>query len=222
LVAGNCANADFTIEKFWDKPDKFPSVFAEIENRGVIINNPTGLQNVFYLAAVDPLNKTVGVAYFLIWDNEFPDFGRKYKVNFVERLSQFFLPFYYTNWLYLPNSGGLQYLLFGKGDVEGIWAVYSFEQDIIFTLDFLSFELPGHNPVHFTSSGDKNNIRTVSQDNTPFVQIASWNHLFEPPDSCQKRQTFNPTWFPSEKWNEYNMDNNRADIVKNYLKQYVK
>ena len=64
------------------KNDINEKILREIENHSLYIQNDYNLDNIYYLASIDSLNNSIGVAYFLDWKNEFPDFGKIYKTNF--------------------------------------------------------------------------------------------------------------------------------------------
>ena len=123
------------------------------------------------------------------------------------------MPIVYTNWFYIPNSGGIQRLLYGKHDIEGIWAVYNLKDGKISSLKSLDFETSQHKEVHYSNSSSTNNISSVSNKNHPFIRIITWNHMIDRPDSS-KYIEFYPIYFPRSKWKEYNMDNKRAEMTK--------
>lgn len=217
----SCSGTVLFIDDFLNNINNSPKIFTEIKNRGIFIQNPSALKNVYYLAKVDSLSNSVGVAYFLEWKNEYPDFGKTFETSSLGILSQIITPLFYTNWLYIPNSGGLQRVLYGKHDIEGIWVIYSLSNDSLNSLDFMTFELPGHKITHFSKSEGNEEIHLVIKNNTPFVKVASWNHLFEQPNEQDNVQHFIPTPFPIEKWENYKMNNRRAEIAKNYLEQFA-
>ncbi len=188
-------------------------LLKQIETRGLFIEKGNDLKDIYYLAAVDSLNKSIGVAYFLVWNNEFPDFGKNYESNFLEFCYQLIAPIFYTNWLYIPNTGGLQRILYGKHDIEGIWAIYNLEDAKILSLKSLSFETRGHRKTHYTVSDTLNNITMVSKNNKPYVKVITWNHMLDKPTNNEYIE-FNPIYFSSKKWKEYNMDNRRSEMVK--------
>ena len=195
------------------------SILNEIENHSLYIQNDYNLDNIYYLTALDSLNNSIGVAYFLDWINEFPDFGKIYKTNLFDIIHQIFIPIFYTNWLYIPNSGGMQRILYGKHDIEGIWAVYDLKDGKIETLKLLSFETNGHKAIHYSSNTSINNIKLVSKNNFPFVNIISWNHMIGTPNSTEYKE-FKPIYFSKDLWEEYRMDNNRSVLVKDLLKNF--
>tara|TARA_B100000945_G_scaffold316188_1_gene316649 strand:+ start:1841 stop:2533 length:693 start_codon:yes stop_codon:yes gene_type:complete len=192
-----------------------------IENKSLFIENSNGLENIYYLAKVDSIKKLIGVAYFLDWDNEFPDFGQNYESNFLEIIYQMIIPIFYTNWLYIPSSGGLQRILFGKHDVEGIWGVYNIEEEGILSLRSLYFETKGHKQVHYSFDDSVNNIGLVSRNNHPYLRVITWNHMLDKPINNEYME-YTPIYFPSNKWKEYNMNNQRAEMAKNFLKNFNK
>ena len=216
----NCSGTVLKINEHSNNPNNPQRVLDEIEKRGLYIQTPANLKNVFYLAKVDSLSNAIGVAFFLEWEDEFPDFGKTFKTNSFGILSQAIIPLFYTNWFYIPNSGGLQRILFGKHDLEGIWVKYSFSNGSLGSIDFLTFELPGHKIIHFSKSDNQNKIDLVSKNNSPFIKVASWNHLFEQPVEGGNVKHFIPIPFPLEKWKNYKMNNRRAEIAKNYFEQF--
>jgi hypothetical protein len=195
------------------------NILAEIENHSLYIQNDHNLDNIYYLTSIDSSNNSIGVAYFLDWINEFPDFGKIYKTSLFDIIYQAFIPILYTNWLYIPNSGGMQRILYGKHDIEGIWAVYDLKDDKIEKLKSLSFETAGHKTVHYYSNTAINNIKLVSKNNFPFINIITWNHMIGAPNN-NKYKEFKPIYFSKELWEEYRMDNNRSVLVKNLLKNF--
>ena len=195
------------------------NILTEIEKHSLCIQNDYNLNNIYYLTAADSLRNSIGVAYFLDWNNEFPDFGKIYKTNFFDIIYQIFIPIFYTNWLYMPNTGGIQRILYGKHDIEGIWAVYSLKDEKIVSLKSLSFETRGHKLVHYSAEETINNTKLVSKNNFPFINVITWNHMLGLPNSNQYKE-FKPIYFPEELWLEYNMDNNRAESVKGLLKKF--
>ncbi|MFH1850905.1 MAG: hypothetical protein ABIA75_01030 [Candidatus Neomarinimicrobiota bacterium] len=188
-----------------------------VENQGIYIENPAWLENVYYLMNVEREKGVVHVGYFLDWENEFPDFGRRFKTTPVEIVKQFFLPLVYTNFLYIPNSGGIQQVQFGKHDVEGIYARYSFDDSGLTGLLELRFEIPEHKEINIPNYELKIELDAVSQDGIPWVRVASWNHLFLPPEKNDQTNRFKLKLFPKEIWQEYNMDRKRAEVGKRYL-----
>ena len=188
-----------------------------IEDQGIFIENSAKLDNLFYLMNVDSENRVLHVGYFLDWKNEFPDFGRTFKTTPKKILGQFFLPLVYTNFLYIPNSGGLQQIQFGKHDVEGIYAKYTYNNSGLTELLELRFELPGHNEIKVPNLKLEITMDDVSQDMIPWLKVASWNHLFAPPDKIGRTERFTAKLFPKDKWLEYNMDRKRAEVGKKYL-----
>lgn len=195
------------------------NILTEIENHSLYIQNDYNLDNIFYLTVVDSSNNSIGVAYFLDWINEFPDFGKIYKTNLFDIIHQIFIPIFYTNWLYIPNTGGMQRILYGKHDIEAIWAVYDLKDGKIETLKSLSFETNGHKSVHYYSNDTINNIKLVSKNNFPFINIITWNHMIGLPNSSEYKE-FNPIYFPKELWKEYGMDKNRSVLAKDLLKSF--
>ena len=214
---GTSLNPEISNHDIKNKPD----ILNQIESRSLLIQNSDGLENVYYLAVEDSINNLLGVAYFLDWSNEFPDFGKNYKTSFLDIASQIFMPIVYTNWFYIPNSGGFQRILYGKHDIEGIWAVYSLKNGKISSLKSLDFETRGHKEMHYSDSSLTNNISSVSNKNHPFIRIVTWNHMMDRPDSS-KYIEFYPIYFPNSKWKEYNMGNKRAEMTKKLFNNFNK
>ena len=210
LFIMGCSGTVLLIDNVHHSNDRCDELIADIEARGIFIQNSTGLSNVYYLSKVDTTNGCIGVAYFLEWTNEFPDFGRFYNANCIGLALQILAPLIYTNWLYIPLTGGLQRILYGKRDIEGIWAEYSYSNEKIDSLTTISFETPGHNPANISQA----DIALFSKDNIPFIKIASWSHLFEKPIQENPAGHFKPIPFPADKWGEYRMNNKRAEIAK--------
>lgn len=201
-----------------DFHDQLPLRIAEdIEARLIHIANPVGLEKVYYLGQVDTAEQVVRVGYFLVWPGEFPDFGRVYPVSKRERRRQIRLPLYYTNWLYIPRSGGLQRMMFGRGDVEGIGVTYALSDGELGMPVAVSFEMPGHKSVTVPDSVGTMLLGEVVYRNAPYLQMASWNHMFKPPDEGVARQAFPVQPFPGEQWERFNMDRRRAEIAKRGL-----
>ena len=195
-------------------------ILKQIENKSLFIENSNGLKNIYYLATIDSLNQSIGVAYFFDWENEFPDFGRNYESNFFEFIYQIIVPIFYTNWLYIPNTGGIHRILYGKHDIEGIWAIYDLENKNVLSLKSLSFETKGHKEVHYTFSDKIKNIELVSQNNHPYVKVITWNHMFDKPTNNDYME-FNPIYFSNNKWEEYNMNKKRSEMTKNLFMKYL-
>tara|TARA_Y100000996_G_scaffold415368_1_gene409633 strand:- start:699 stop:1370 length:672 start_codon:yes stop_codon:yes gene_type:complete len=217
LLIFNFTEASFYLDVSKNKIDQ--NLLTEIENHTLYIQNDYNLDNIYYLTAIDSFNNSVGVAYFLDWNNEFPDFGKNYKTDFLDIIYQVFIPIFYTNWLYIPNTGGIQRILYGKHDIEGIWAIYDLKDSKIDSLRLLSFETDKHKEVHYSSNDPINNINLVSKNNFPFISIITWNHMIGQPDSNKYRE-FKPIYFTKELWKEYRMDNNRSTLVKELLKDF--
>jgi hypothetical protein len=194
-----------------------PQVARDIEARGIHIAQPDGLRDVYYLARVDTLEQVVQVGYFLVWPGEFPDFGRRYQVSRKDKRRQLALPLYYTNWLYLPRSGGLQRLMFGRGDVEGIAVIYSLSNGMLGIPLAVSFEMPGHRALTIPDSAGNWSLRQVTEREAPSLQIASWNHMFKPPGEDVSMQAFPVRPFPMGEWERLNMNRRRAEIAKRDL-----
>ena len=74
---GTSLNPEISNHDIKNKPD----ILNQIESRSLRIQNSDGLENVYYLAVEDSINNLLGVAYFLDWSNEFPDFGKIYETN---------------------------------------------------------------------------------------------------------------------------------------------
>tara|TARA_B100001142_G_scaffold57237_1_gene55986 strand:- start:324 stop:1001 length:678 start_codon:yes stop_codon:yes gene_type:complete len=217
LLLFNFIEASFYLDISKNKIDQ--NILTEIENHSLYIQNDYNLDNIYYLTAIDSFSNSIGVAYFLDWNNEFPDFGKTYKTNFFDIIYQLFIPIFYTNWLYIPNTGGMQRILYGKHDIEGIWAIYDLKGGKIDSLRALSFETTGHKAVHYSSNNPINNTRLVSKNNCPFINIITWNHMLGLPNSNQYKE-FKPIYFSEELWLEYNMDNNRSELIKILLKKF--
>ena len=195
------------------------NIFKQIENRSLFIENSNGLENIYYLVKIDSLNKSIGVAYFLDWKNEFPDFGTKYKSNSLDIFYQTIMPIFYTNWLYIPNTGGLQRILYGKHDIESIWAEYHFEDEKILSLKSLFFETKGHKKVYYSFNDTIQNIALVSKNNSPYVRVITWNHMLDKPTNNEYIE-YKPIYFSKNKWKEYSMNNQRAELAKNLFNNY--
>ena len=206
--------------------DQLPERIAEeIERRPIHLALPGDLQRVYYLARVDSAEGRVFVGYFLEWSGEFPDFGRKYPVSRAERWRQLRIPLFYTNWLYIPRTGGLQRRMFGPGDVEGIWVVYDLVYDLVGnrlgSLRSVAFEMPGHRAVTIPDSTSDWFIRDIVLEGAPFLQLASWNHMFRPPDKGISSQAFYAQPFPTPQWHRLKMNRRRAEIAKRGLSDSV-
>ena len=212
-----CQEPTILSDKVFEYQTDHQKIHGWIEDQGIFIENSAKLDNLFYLINVDPKKRVVHVGYFLDWKNEFPDFGRTFKTTPKKILGQFFLPLLYTNFLYIPNSGGFQQIQFGKHDVEGIYAKYSYDDSGLTELLELRFELPGHNEIKVPNQKLDITMDDVSQDIIPWLKVASWNHLFAPPDKIGRTERFTAKLFPKEKWLEYNMDRKRAEVGKKYL-----
>ena len=212
LLLLNCAGTSLH-SKISNHDKNNNKILKQIENRSLFIENSNGLENIYYLATVDSLNKSIGVAYFLDWNNEFPDFGKNYESNFLGIVYQVIVPIFYTNWLYIPNTGGIQRILYGKHDIEGIWVVYHLEDENILSLKSLSFETRGHKEIHYTFSDTLKNIELVSKNHHPYVKVITWNHMLDKPSNNEYME-FNPIYFSSNKWEEYNMNKKRSEMVK--------
>lgn len=189
----------------------------QIEARGITIENPDGLASVAYLARAVPSQMEVHVGYFLIWPDESPDFGTTYPVDRATLARQALVPLIYTRWLYLPHSGGLQRLLYGRGDVEGVFAVYAVAGDSLGGLKSLTFERPGHREFRVAEGGSDPGIGAVSLRGAPFLRVASWNHLFGVPTGAGEAVHFHVKPFTAEQWERLNMDRRRAEIAKRHL-----
>ena len=212
-----CQDPTILSDKVFEYQPDHQKIHSWIESQGIFIENPAQLENLFYLMNIDLENRVVHVGYFLDWKNEFPDFGRTFKTTPKKILGQFFLPLVYTNFLYIPNSGGLQQIQFGKHDVEGIYAKYSYDESGLTELLELRFELPGHNEIKVPNEKLEITMDDVSQDMVPWIKVASWNHLFAPPEKNDRTKKFKAKLFPKDKWREYNMDRKRAEVGKKYL-----
>ena len=53
----------------------------QIEDKGIYILNSYKVVDIYYLYNVDVHNTKVKVAYFVVWSDEFPDYGLKYKAT---------------------------------------------------------------------------------------------------------------------------------------------
>jgi len=212
-----CQEPTILSEKIFEYQSDYQKIHGWIESQGLFIENSAKLENLFYLMNVDHENQVVHVGYFLDWENEFPDFGRTFKTTPKKILGQILLPLVYTNFLYIPNSGGLQQIQFGKHDVEGIYAKYSYDDSDLTELLELRFELPGHNEIIVPNEKLEITLDDVSRDIVPWIKVASWNHLFAPPVKNDQTQKFKAKLFPKDKWQEYNMDRKRAEVGKKYL-----
>ncbi|MFC1619230.1 hypothetical protein ACFL45_04715 [Candidatus Neomarinimicrobiota bacterium] len=193
------------------------NIAQDIEQRLIHIVQPDKLQNVYYLARMDPTENRVFVGYFLEWSGEFPDFGRKYPISRTERWQQVRIPIFYTNWLYIPRSGGLQRRMFGPGDVEGITVAYELVGDSLGQLLAIGFEMPGHKAMTIPDSTDEWSVQDVVSDGAPFLQLASWNHMFKPPAAGSSPQIFHVQPFPDREWSRLKMNRRRAEIAKRGL-----
>lgn len=189
----------------------------DIEQRPVHIAQPEDLQNVYYLARVDTAEHRAFVGYFLEWSGEFPDFGRKYPVSAAERRQQYRLPVFYTNWLYIPRTGGMQRRMFGPGDVEGITLTYELVGDSLSRPLSIGFEMPGHKALTIPDSTDEWSLLDVVSGDAPSLQMASWNHMFKPTDAGISSQAFYPRPFPTKQWDRLKMNRRRAEIAKRGL-----
>ena len=192
-------------------------IAEEIERRPIHIAQPDDLQHVYYLARVHPAGDRVFVGYFLEWPGEFPDFGRMYPVSRAERWRQLRIPLFYTNWLYLPKTGGLQRQMFGPGDVEGITVTYALVNDSLGQPLSIGFEMPGHKALTIPDSTDEWSIQEIVSGSAPFLQLASWNHMFSPPADGITSQTFHARPFPDQRWDRLKMNRRRAEIAKRGL-----
>jgi hypothetical protein len=198
--------------------DQLPRHLArEIEQRPIHLAQPDELQNVYYLARVDTMGGRVFVGYFLEWSGEFPDFGRKYPISRTERCQQVRIPIFYTNWLYIPRSGGLQRRMFGPGDVEGITVAYELAGNRLGQPLSIGFEMPGHKAMTIPDSTDDWTIDQIVSGGAPFLQLASWNHMFKPPEAGVSPQAFAARPFPDRQWNRLKMNRRRAEIAKRGL-----
>ena len=198
--------------------ERLPARIAQaIEAHGIHIAAPVRLSKVYYLARMDTAEQVVQVGYFLVWRGEFPDFGRRYPVSGREKIRQLTLPLYYTNWLYIPRSGGLQRRMFGRGDVEGIRVTYQLSDGELGELLRVSFERPGHRAFTVPDSAGTRTLAEVIYKGVPCLQIASWNHMFKPLDEGAERQAFPVQPFPEDQWERFSMDRRRAEIAKRGL-----
>lgn len=192
-------------------------IVHDIEQRPVHIAQPDDLKNVYYLARVDTAEHRAFVGYFLEWQGEFPDFGRKYPISSAERRKQYRIPIFYTNWLYIPWTGGLQRRMFGPGDVEGITVTYELAGDSLGQPLSIGFEMPGHKAMTIPDSTDEWSVRDIVYGGAPVLQLASWNHMFKPPEAGVSPQAFYPRPFPAEQWDRLKMNRRRAEIAKRGL-----
>ncbi len=198
--------------------NQLPSNIAQdIEQRPIYIARPDNLQNVYYLARVDSMRNRAFVGYFLKWSGEFPDFGRKHTVSSAERRKQYRIPIFYTNWLYLPRTGGVQRQMFGPGDVEGITVTYELVGDSLGQPLSIGFEMPGHKTLTVPDSTDEWSVHDIVSGDAPFLQLASWNHMFKPPEAGVSPQTIYVRPFPDRQWNRLKMNRRRAEIAKRGL-----
>ncbi|MFP4418596.1 MAG: hypothetical protein ACLFSB_15125 [Chitinispirillaceae bacterium] len=121
-----------------------------------------------------------------------------------------------TRVFYLPFSLGLQRLLYGPADVEGIFAEYSLCNGHLDSLLFLAFEKPGHVRTSMSRTRDSALFAKCMHNNAPVLKIASWNHLFAVPDDTSA-QKLNVCKFDAHNWKRLRMHRPRASIVKEYF-----
>ena len=189
----------------------------QIEDKGVYILNSYKVVDIYYLYNVDVPNGKVKVAYFIVWSDEFPDFGLKYKTTIFDILKQLCVPIIYTNWFYMPYSGGLQKIIYGEKDVEGIYVEYGLKNSELGNLINLTYESIGHIPNHIS---DKEKLRLEYSNNTaPLLEVSSWNHRFKKAQNNDDLYIvkFIPELFNNNMWMELEMNNRRAEKIKKML-----
>ena len=187
-----------------------------IEDKGIYILNSYKVVDIYYLYKVDVPNGKVKVAYFIVWSDEFPDYGFQYKTTTFDIFRQLCVPIIYTNWFYMPNSGGLQKIIYGEKDVEGIYAEYELKNSELGNLINLTYESIGHIPNHIS---DKEKLRLEYSNNTaPLLEVSSWNHRFKKADNADLDLVkFIPELFNNNMWMELEMNNRRAEKIKKML-----
>ena len=191
-----------------------PQVTAEIEERGFYLARAGDLEAVYYLALVDSAADQVRVGYFLVWPGEYPDFGNHYPARAGQVVIQLLTPLAYTNWLYLPGTGGLQRLLYGPGDVEGVAVLFTWEDRRLIRIESVGFEQPGHEAAVIPDPALPWSLADVTHNNAPSLVVASWNHLFLPPDTTSSPVRMEVSPFPPDEWRRLKMHRRRAEVAK--------
>lgn len=207
-----CAGATIDIQSLQDNLP--PQVIAEIEERGFHLARAGDLEQVYYLARVDSAAGQVRVGYFLVWPGEYPDFGSDYPAGPGQVAVQRMIPLAYTNWLYLPGTGGLQRLLYGPGDVEGVAVLFTRDDRWLGRIESVRFELPGHAAVVIPDPALPWTLADVTRNDGPSLRVASWNHLFLPPDTTADPVRLEVTPFPPDEWRRLKMHRRRAERAK--------
>jgi len=191
LVNFGCSGLIISSKYFYT--DRQLGIYEQIEKRGIYLANPIGIKNVYYLAKIDSLTNNAHVGYFIEWEKEHPDFGTHYKTTLLGIMLQVIVPIFYTNWIYLPKSGGIVYLLYGKHDVEGIFAIYDCSENSLNKLKFIAFEFPNHKECQIPNEQSTIQIHDVAINYAPFLEVASWNHRFRIPINKRRIQHFTHT-----------------------------
>lgn len=186
-----------------------PEIRKEIEDNGLFFTTQEPVSAVYYLFTFNKELQELSVSYFVVWEQEYPDFGRSYSTNFMGKLAQVFVPLFYTNWLYLPKTGGMQRILYGKQDVEGIFAVFRYSHEIE-TLKFCVFDSIGHNVI----------VRKYPERNSHVcIKTISWNHMVNLETVCDYAFRVHPRYFDKTAWNRLNMNRRRAESAKRWFKR---
>ena len=81
----------------------------------------------------------------------------------------------------------------------------------------VGFELPGHAAIVIPNPALPWTLDDVTRSDAPCLQVASWNHLFLPPDSVTATQYWEVVPFPPEEWRRLKMNRRRAEIAKQVL-----
>jgi hypothetical protein len=107
--------------------------------------------------------------------------------------------------------------MFGPGDVEGITVTYELEGESLGQPLAIGFEMPGHKAMTIPDSTDEWSMDQIVLGGAPFLQLASWNHMFKPPEVGISPQAFSVKPFPEKQWNRLKMNRRRAEIAKRGL-----
>ncbi len=84
-------------------------------------------------------------------------------------------------------------------------------------IESVGFEQPGHEAVVIPDPALPWSLPDVTHNNAPSLGVASWNHLFLPPDTTSSPVRLEVTPFPPDEWRRLKMYRRRAEPAKQIL-----
>ncbi|MCH8838545.1 MAG: hypothetical protein IIA60_12235, partial [Candidatus Marinimicrobia bacterium] len=85
------------------------------------------------------------------------------------------------------------------------------------SIESVGFEQPGHEAVVIPDAALLWSLADVTHNNAPSLGVASWNHLFLPPDTTSSPVRMEVSPFPPDEWRRLKMHRRRAELAKQVL-----